>query len=58
MGRKLAICARYGAGELEHFYTSKRNGKVLYAGCFAQRLERGLVREAALGGEVTQVTAT
>ncbi len=45
-----ATCARCGAGSLEHFYTSKRNGKTLCAGCFAQRMERGLVREAAAGG--------
>ncbi len=45
-----AMCARCGAGDLEHFYTSKRDGRTLCAGCFAQRMERGLVREAAAGG--------
>jgi len=45
-----ATCARCGAGDLEHFYTSKRDGRTLCAGCFAQRMERGLVREAAAGG--------
>ncbi len=48
--RTLAVCARCGAGDLEHFYTSKRDGRTLCAGCFAQRMERGLVREAAAGG--------
>ncbi len=27
-------CARCGAGELEHFYTSRRNGKTLCTDCF------------------------
>ncbi len=40
-------CARCGAGELEHFYTSKRNGKRLCTDCFQHRVERGLAREAA-----------
>ena len=51
--QRLATCAACGAGNLEHFYTSIRRGKVLCAGCFAQRLERGVVREAAAGGSVT-----
>ncbi len=42
-----ATCARCGAGDLEHFYTSKRDGRTLCVACFEQRVERGLVREAA-----------
>ena len=41
---KLAACAQCGAGELEHFYTSKRNGKTLCTDCFQHRVERGLAR--------------
>ncbi len=37
-----ATCARCGAGELEHFYTSRRNGRTLCTDCFQQRVERGL----------------
>ncbi len=39
-----ATCARCGAGSLEHFYTSMRNGKTLCTDCFQQRVERGLAR--------------
>ena len=35
-------CARCGAGDLEHFYTSKRNGNTLCTDCFQHRVERGL----------------
>ncbi len=42
-----ATCARCGAGNLEQFYTSKRDGRTLCAVCFARRVERGLAREAA-----------
>ena len=31
---KLAVCARCGAGDLEHFYTAKRSGKVLCQACY------------------------
>ena len=31
--RTLAVCARCGAGDLEHFYTAKRTGKVLCQAC-------------------------
>ncbi len=44
-----ATCARCGAGDLEHFYTSKRNGKTLCTDCFQQRVEQGLAWEAAAG---------
>ena len=32
--QKLAVCARCGAGDLEHFYTAKRTGKVLCRTCY------------------------
>ena len=32
--RKLAVCATCGAGDLEHFYTGKRTGKVLCPACY------------------------
>ncbi len=38
--RKLAVCARCGAGELEYFYTSKRDGRTLCAGAFSAGLSR------------------
>ena len=31
--RTLAVCTRCGAGDLEHFYTGKRTGKVLCPTC-------------------------
>ncbi len=31
--RKLAVCARCGVGDLEHFYTAERTGKVLCPTC-------------------------
>ena len=31
--RTLAVCARCGATDLEHFYTGKRTGKVLCPTC-------------------------
>ena len=40
-----AMCAKCGAGDLEHFYTSKRGGRTLCAGCFEQREEQRLVWE-------------
>jgi len=40
-----AACCDCGARSLEHFYTSKRDGRTVCASCFAQRVERGLVRE-------------
>ncbi len=43
--RTLAVCARCGAGDLENFYRSKRGGRTLCAGCFEQRVERGLERK-------------
>ncbi len=42
-----ATCAGCGAGDLEHFYTSKRDGRTLCADCFQQRVEQRLAREAA-----------
>ncbi len=42
-----ATCARCGATHLDHFYTCKRDGRTVCAGCFQQRVKRGLVREAA-----------
>ena len=48
--RTLAVCAKCGAGDLEHFYTSKRDSRTLCAGCFEQRVERGLAREARARG--------
>ncbi len=33
LGRKLAVCARCGTGDLEHFYTAKWTGKVLCSAC-------------------------
>ncbi len=32
--RTLAVCARCGAGDLDHFYTAKRTGKVLCTACY------------------------
>ncbi len=32
--RTLAVCAKCGAGKLEHFYTAKRTGKVLCQACY------------------------
>ncbi len=40
-----AVCVDCGARHLEHFYTSKRDGRAVCASCFAQRVEQGLVRE-------------
>ncbi len=34
--RTLAVCAKCGAGDLEHFYTGKRTGKVLCPACYAR----------------------
>ncbi len=38
--RTLAVCARCGASDLEHFYTAKRTGKVLCPACYEQQGER------------------
>ncbi len=38
--RTLAVCAKCGAGDLEHFYTAKRTGKVLCPACYERRGER------------------
>ncbi len=32
--RKMAVCARCGASDLEHFYTAKRTEKVLCSACY------------------------
>ena len=40
-----AVCARCGAGDLEHFYTSREGGSTLCPGCFRGRVQRGVVRE-------------
>ncbi len=39
--RTLAVCAKCGAADLEYFYTSKRDGQTVRAGCYRQRVERG-----------------
>ena len=39
------VCRECGAGNLTHFYTSKRQGDTLCAHCFQGRAERGLARE-------------
>ena len=36
--RTLAVCAKCGAGDLEHFYTAKRTGKVLCQACYARQV--------------------
>ncbi len=36
--RTLAVCTRCGAGDLEHFYTGKRTGKVLCQACYERRV--------------------
>ncbi len=36
--RTLAVCAKCGAKRLEHFYTSKRDGRMLCGICFQQRV--------------------
>ena len=38
--RKLAVCARCGAGDLEHFYAGKRTGKVLCPACYERQRRR------------------
>ena len=38
--RKLAVCARCGAGDLEHFYAAKRTGKILCQGCYEWQVQR------------------
>jgi hypothetical protein len=35
-----AVCAGCGANDLEHFYTSRREGETLCADCFRMRVER------------------
>ena len=37
--RTLAVCAQCGAGDLEHFYTAKRTGKVLCQACYERRVK-------------------
>ncbi len=39
--RKLAVCARCGAGDLEHLYTSRWGGEVLCPSCFQRRHPQG-----------------
>ena len=41
-----AVCATCGAGPLDHFYTSWRDGRILCASCFRHRVGRGIAREA------------
>ena len=38
--RTLAVCTRCGAGDLEHFYTGKRIGKVLCPACYERQGKR------------------
>ncbi len=45
--RALAVCAKCGAKKLEHFYTSKRDGRMLCGTCFQQRVGQGVAREAS-----------
>ncbi len=40
--RTLAVCARCGAGDLEHFYTSRGGGEVLCPSCFQRRHPQGV----------------
>jgi len=35
-----AVCGSCGAHDLEHFYTSRREGETLCADCFRMRVER------------------
>ncbi len=37
--RTLAVCAKCGAGDLEHFYTGKRTGKVLCQACYERQVK-------------------
>ncbi len=53
LGRKLAVCARCGAGDLEHFYTAKAGCSMLCPVCFQARVVRGVVREANLDTQPT-----
>ncbi len=39
-----ATCARCGAGDLEHFYTSRPNGRTVCARCYEQQVERRLAQ--------------
>ncbi len=39
LGRKLAVCARCGAGDLEHFHKSSRGGKVLCPACYERQVK-------------------
>ncbi len=45
--RALAVCAKCGAKRLEHFYTSKRDGRMLCGTCFQQRVGHGMARTAS-----------
>ncbi len=51
LGRNLAVCARCGAGDLEHFYTLKRRGTMLCKAYFQKQVEGGQAREAAAQSE-------
>jgi len=46
-GRKLAFCAECGTKHLEHFYTSKRDGRMLCGTCFQRRVVQGVARKPA-----------
>ncbi len=45
--RALAVCAKCGAKRLEHFYSSKRDGRILCGTCFQQRVGQGVARKAS-----------
>ncbi len=45
--RTLAVCAECGATHLDHFYTSKRDGRTVCHDCFQQRKEQGVARKPA-----------
>ncbi len=46
LARRLATCARCGAADLEHFYTSKRSSLTLGPACLQRRVTCGIAREA------------
>ncbi len=50
-----AVCARCGAGDLEHFYTSRAGGAMLSAGCFQRRVEQGVPRSALPGSTLEKL---
>ncbi len=45
LSRVRPVCAKCGATNLEHFYSSKRDGRTLCATCFAPRVEQSVARQ-------------